>query len=134
MRDTINCALHRTWAALGFYPIHLAITCSKVKPYGSQYPRVPMFSKYSLGEDIYGDLSVPPVPPPPCLTKSRETLLDRGITQHKAPLAEDYFCKSFPVIPTQHIMRNHGFHRKNKGGVFPKKQNLITLVEAIFFS
>jgi hypothetical protein len=93
-----------------------------------------MFSKYTLGEDIYGDLSIPPVPPPPCLIKSRETLLDRGITQHKAPLAEDYFCKSFPVIPTQHIMRNHGYQRKNKGGVFPKKQNLITFIEAIFFS
>jgi hypothetical protein len=62
--------------------------------------------------------------------------LERGITQHKAPPAEDYFCKFFRVIPTQHIIGNLGYHRKNKGEVFPqkKKQNLTTLVGAIFFS
>ncbi len=135
MGDTRNSDLHQTWAALGFYPIHLAIGRSQVKPYGSQYPRVPMFSKYTIGEDTYGDLSVPP-PPPPCLIKSRVTLLERGITQQIAPPVEDYFCKSFRVIPTQHIIGNLGYHRKNKGEVFPqkKKQNLTTLVGAIFFS
>jgi hypothetical protein len=91
-----------------------------------------MFSKYTVGDDTYGDLSVSP--PPSCLIKSRVTLSERGITQHKAPAADDYFCKSFPVIPTQHIMRDHGYHRKNKGEVFPKKKNLTTFVEAIFFS
>lgn len=107
--------------SIGLYSIHLAISRSQVKPYGSQYPRVPMFSKYTVGEDTYGDLSVPP-----SLIKNRVTLLEWGITQHKSPRTEDYFCKSFPVIPTQHIMRNHGYHRKNKGGVFSQKQNLTT--------
>jgi hypothetical protein len=80
-----------------------------------------MFSKYTVGEDTYGDLSIAPHPLP-CLMKSRVTLLEQGITQHKAPPAEDYFCKSFPVIPTQHIMRNHGYHRKKRVGCFQKNK------------